>query len=71
MAGPNSATIVTGLEYLDVDHTVPLANAHDSGARQCPPERNGQYANYLGDPQHVIAVIDSTNRSKGAAGPDR
>ena len=68
---PYSNTIVTDPRRLDVDHMVPLGNAHDSGAWQWSANRREQYANYLDDPQHLIAVTASANRSKGARGPDQ
>ena len=68
---PYSNTIVTDPGRLDVDHMVPLGNAHDSGAWQWSANRREQYANYLEDPQHLIAVTASANRSKGARGPDQ
>ena len=67
---PYSNTIVTDPGRLDVDHMVPLGNAHDSGAWQWSANRREQYANYLEDPQHLIAVTASANRSKGARGPE-
>ena len=68
---PYSAVTIASPRELDVDHMVPLANAHESGAWDWPTERKERYANYLDDPQHLIAVTARANRSKGAKGPDR
>ena len=67
---PFSDTVVTVPGDLDVDHMVPLANAHRSGAWQWSPERKRLYANYLDAPNHLIAVTARANRSKGARGPE-
>ena len=49
---------------------VPLANTHRSGAWEWSPERKRMYANYLDDPNHLIAVTARANRSKGARSPE-
>ena len=56
--------------HIDVDHHVPLRNAHVSGAWAWSPERKEEYANYLEDPDHLIAISSRHNRSKGARGPE-
>ena len=44
---PYSDTVVVDPGKLDVDHMVPLGNAHDSGAWNWSANRREQYANYL------------------------
>ena len=65
-----TGTTVTDPGDLDIDHFVPLANAHRSGAWAWTPEQKRAFANSLDDPGHLIAVTRSANRSKGARGPD-
>ena len=67
---PYTDTVVTDPGRLDIDHMVPLGNAHASGAWRWSADDRERYANYLRDPQHLIAVTASANRSKGARGPE-
>jgi len=56
---------------LDIDHLVPLANAHISGGWAWERERRETYANDLINPEHLIAVRDVLNQQKGDKSPDQ
>ncbi len=55
---------------LDIDHTVPLANAWRSGADTWTQDEREAFANDLTHPQ-LLAVSAATKRSKGDQGPDQ
>ena len=68
--GPYTGIGVSDPSDLDVDHMVPLQNAHRSGAWSWDRDRKREYANYLGYEDHLIATTSSANRSKGSKGPE-
>ncbi|MFI5868505.1 DUF1524 domain-containing protein [Streptomyces sp. NPDC051546] len=60
---------ITEAGKLDIDHTVPLANAWRSGAGKWTAQRRKEFANDLTRPQ-LLAVSTATNRAKGDQGPE-
>ena len=68
--GPYTGIAVNDPSQLDIDHMVPLANAHRSGGWKWDREKKAAYANDLTYANHLIATTRSANRSKGADGPE-
>ena len=68
--GAFTGETVTDPGALDVDHMVPLQEAHDSGGHAWGREHRAAYANDLDDPRTLIAVTAGANRSKSAQGPE-
>ena len=68
--GPYTGQQVDDPRDLDVDHVVPLANAHRSGGWSWDRDRKRDYANSLAYDNHLVATISSANRAKGSKGPD-
>jgi 5-methylcytosine-specific restriction endonuclease McrA len=67
---PYTGRTVTDPGELDIDHLVPLENAHRSGGWRWSRERKEAYANDLDDPGHLVAVVASANRQKGSKPPE-
>ena len=67
--GPYAGFITRDPKTLDIDHMVPLNEAHRSGGHSWAPDRRQAYANSLEDPNHLIATWRSTNRSKADQNP--
>ena len=55
---------------LDIDHFIPLYNAHISGGWEWSEEKKTLFANNIEDPDMLIAVKNSTNRDKSASTPE-
>jgi len=66
---PFSGHAMTDPSELDIDHLVPLAEAHRSGADTWPAVRRRAFANDLGSPFTLVAVTARTNRSKADGDP--
>lgn len=66
---PYTGGRVTDPSRLDIDHLVPLKEAHRSGAHAWSPARRREFANDLADPDALVAVAASANRSKADRDP--
>lgn len=66
---PYTGRTFTNPRDLHVDHLVPLAEAHRSGAYRWSAAKRRAYANDLSDPRSLIAVSAGANMSKGADDP--
>ncbi len=67
---PYTGQIFSDPRELDIDHFVPLKNAHESGGWTWSAKRKQLYANYLDDSLHLLPVKKSENASKSDRGPD-
>ncbi len=66
---PYTGRVITDPRELDVDHLVPLHEAHRSGGHAWDRARRERFANALDDPMHLVAVDRGANRSKGDKAP--
>jgi hypothetical protein len=65
---PLTGDVLTNPRGIDIDHLVPLKEAHVSGGHAWSKARKSAYNNDL-SPGHLQAVSASANRSKGAKQP--
>lgn len=63
--------VITDPGKLDIDHLVPLGNAHASGGYLWENAHKKVYANSLTKGYHLIAVASSANRSKQDKSPEQ
>ena len=68
--GPFTGQQFTNPSKLDIDHMVPLANAHRSGGSAWDKEKKRRFANYLEYDGHLNAVLKSVNSAKRDKGPE-
>ena len=66
---PFTGRIFTNASDLDIDHIVPLKEAHLSGGHAWTKAERVAYANDLENPDHLMAVYDRANQSKGSKDP--
>lgn len=63
--------IITNASLVDIDHTVPLKEAWESGASSWTDVEREAFANDLDFPGSLMAVSASINRSKGDRDPSQ
>ena len=67
--GPYTGAEVNEPGKLDIDHMVPLFNAHRSGGWAWDRDRKAAFANDLSYPGHLIAATAAANRARAQRGP--
>jgi len=64
---PYTGKVYYKVSDIDIDHMVPLANAHRSGAENWTKSQKRAFAN---DPENLLSVEDNANQSKSDQGPE-
>ena len=67
--GKYTGTVTTSPSGFQIDHLVPLKEAHESGGHAWTEEQRLRFANDLDDAVALIAVRGGANGSKGARDP--
>jgi len=67
--GLYTGRVTTNPRKLQIDHMVPLKEAHVSGARNWDPQKKKDFANDLDNEQALMAVFGGANQSKGSRDP--
>jgi hypothetical protein len=68
---PYSGQDYTDAGDIQIDHVVPLKNAYISGADKWNQKRRCLYANFMGNPFHLMPVLGSENMRKSDGSPER
>lgn len=68
---PYSGDTYENPSEMDIDHFVPLKNAHLHGAWSWPTWKKRDFANFMNDKVHLISVSYKENRSKSAKRPEK
>ena len=67
---PYTGEVVTDASSLEINHTVPLANAHASGGWAWASDAKQRFANDLAYAGHLTVATALAVRSKGVSGPE-
>jgi len=68
---PYTGNALTRPQSLNIDHVIPLAEAHRSGAWKWNLGKKRRFANFLKNNGHLIAVSSGANRKKSDKDPAR
>ena len=68
---PSVNQTFTDAQFMEIDHFVPLKNVYISGGWQWSPEMRCLYANFMGNPMHLVPFNRTENRAKADNTPER